>query len=86
LSEDNRVLKIDTEIFSFRGYAQSQVIRQLYETFFTGQPKLTQVLLNDAGVNCRSIAPVFRKYPKWEILRRHIQTEKSFTWLEPRYF
>ncbi len=86
LSEDSRVLRIDNERYLFRGNAQPQVIRRLYNTFVTGTPELTQVLLSKAGVRCSSIAQVFRGYSEWQLLRRHIRTTSAFSWLEPKIY
>jgi hypothetical protein len=79
-SEDGGWIKVRSREYLFTGFFQKGVVRQLYEAWREGTPRVrTQSLLEDIGSRSKQISHVFSGAdPRW---REIILYSKGYVWL-----
>jgi hypothetical protein len=79
-SEDGGWIRVGTRQYLFTGLFQKGIVRQLYEAWHEGNPRVrTQSLLEDVGSRSKQISHVFSGAdPRW---REVILYSKGYVWL-----
>jgi hypothetical protein len=82
LSDDNAILTLFDEKLIFRGTIQGLILRQLVDAHSENRRLKTAEVLSKAGTEVDSIAKTFRKNPHWPSLKKIIQQEQGFCWID----